>query len=164
MSLERQVSRLSENPNILLQLLPQCRLSDRPKKTPIGFIVKKKTHTLVCHSECSEDVPVARAWWFSVRSARGESRENTFPTVMKFVDNIIGLNNFDLNKPFRFDEKNFKCWKTKMEFFLTVKKVAHVLKNDVPVLPEQAEKEERDKIDGVIDSLLAHFGQYHETS
>ncbi|KAF1896136.1 hypothetical protein Lal_00042903 [Lupinus albus] len=27
---------------------------ERPKKTPIGFIVKKKTHTLVSHSECSE--------------------------------------------------------------------------------------------------------------
>ncbi|KAF1896005.1 hypothetical protein Lal_00041733 [Lupinus albus] len=34
MSLERQVSRLSENPTILLQLLPQCRLSDRRKRIP----------------------------------------------------------------------------------------------------------------------------------
>ncbi|KAF1866367.1 hypothetical protein Lal_00024377 [Lupinus albus] len=33
-----------------------------------------------------------------------------------------------------------------MEFFLTVKKVAHILNTNVPVLPEQVEKEERDKI------------------
>ncbi|KAE9621606.1 hypothetical protein Lalb_Chr01g0016571 [Lupinus albus] len=82
---------------------------------------------------------------------------------MALVDNITGPNSFDLSRPFRFDGTNFKRWQTKMEFFLTVKKVAHVLKEDIPVVPEEAEKEEREKLAMDIalwndnDYLCKHF-------
>jgi len=52
----------------------------------------------------------------------------------------------DLNRPTRFDGTNFKRWQNKMEFFLTIKKVAHVLKTDVPVVSENAEKEDKEKL------------------
>ncbi|KAF1891389.1 hypothetical protein Lal_00017021 [Lupinus albus] len=70
---------------------------------------------------------------------------NTFPTGIAFVDNIYGPNSFDLSKPFRFDSTNFKRWQHKMEFFLTIRKFVQVLKTDVLVVSEQAEKEERDQ-------------------
>ena len=41
----------------------------------------------------------------------------------------------DFNKPFKFHGSHFKRWQTKMLFFLTTKKVAHVLKEDIPVIP-----------------------------
>ena len=44
----------------------------------------------------------------------------------------------DFNKPFKFHGSNFKRWQTKMMFFLTTKKVAHVLKDNVPVIPSMS--------------------------
>jgi len=41
----------------------------------------------------------------------------------------------DFNKPFKFHGSHFKRWQTKMLFFLTTKKVAHVLKEDLPMIP-----------------------------
>jgi len=41
----------------------------------------------------------------------------------------------DFNKPFKFHGSHFKRWQTKMLFFLTTKKVANVLKEDIPVMP-----------------------------
>jgi len=41
----------------------------------------------------------------------------------------------DFNKPFKFHDSHFKRWQTKMLFFLTTKKVSHVLKEDLPVIP-----------------------------
>jgi len=41
----------------------------------------------------------------------------------------------DFNKPFKFHGSHFKCWQTKMLFFLNTKKVVHVLKEDIPVIP-----------------------------
>jgi len=38
------------------------------------------------------------------------------------------------NKPFKFHGSHFKRWQTKMLFFLTTKKVAHVLKEDMLVI------------------------------
>jgi hypothetical protein len=42
----------------------------------------------------------------------------------------------DFNKPFKFHGSHFKRWQTKMLFLLTTKKVDHVLKEDMPVIPE----------------------------
>ncbi|XP_058761933.1 uncharacterized protein LOC131635332 [Vicia villosa] len=39
------------------------------------------------------------------------------------------------NKPFKFEGSNFKRWQSKMKFFLTLKKVAHVLTEDIPIVP-----------------------------
>ena len=39
------------------------------------------------------------------------------------------------DKPFKFEGSNFKRWQAKMKFFLTLKKVAHVLTEDIPVAP-----------------------------
>ncbi|KAF1881497.1 hypothetical protein Lal_00021475, partial [Lupinus albus] len=59
-----------------------------------------------------------------------------------------------------------------MKIFLTVKKVAHVLNNNVPVLPEQVEKEEMDKINendylcknlilnGLSDDIYDYYSSY----
>ncbi|CAL0320864.1 unnamed protein product [Lupinus luteus] len=77
---------------------------------------------------------------------------------MAFVDSITAPNNYDLNKPFRFDGTNFKRWQHKMEFFLTMRKVVHVLKMDVPVLSDEAEKEEKDKT--AIDIALWNENDY----
>jgi len=41
----------------------------------------------------------------------------------------------DFNKPLKFHGSHSKRWQTKMLFFLTTKKVAHVLKEDIPVIP-----------------------------
>ena len=41
----------------------------------------------------------------------------------------------DFNKPFKFHDSHFKRWQTKMLFFITTKKVAYVLKEDIPVIP-----------------------------
>jgi len=41
----------------------------------------------------------------------------------------------DFNKTFKFHGSHFKRWQTKMLFFLTTKKVAHILKEDIPVIP-----------------------------
>ncbi|XP_073222455.1 uncharacterized protein [Cicer arietinum] len=52
----------------------------------------------------------------------------------------------DYNKPFRFEGSHFKRWQQKMLFFLTTKKLANVLKDDIPVVPEKGEQTEKDKI------------------
>ncbi|XP_058733368.1 uncharacterized protein LOC131604976 [Vicia villosa] len=39
------------------------------------------------------------------------------------------------DKPFKFEGSNFKRWQAKMKFFLTLKKVAHILTEDIPVVP-----------------------------
>ncbi|XP_073219682.1 uncharacterized protein [Cicer arietinum] len=64
------------------------------------------------------------------------------------TDKIIGTSSFasDYNKPFRFEGSHFKRWQQKMLFFLTTKKLANVLKDDIPVVPEQGEQTEKDKI------------------
>ena len=41
----------------------------------------------------------------------------------------------DFNKPFKFHGNHFKRWQTKIMFFLTRKKVSHILKEDIPVIP-----------------------------
>ncbi|AET02811.1 hypothetical protein MTR_8g052530, partial [Medicago truncatula] len=41
----------------------------------------------------------------------------------------------DFNKPFKFHGTHFKRWQTKMQFFLTTKKVAYVLNDAIPVIP-----------------------------
>lgn len=51
----------------------------------------------------------------------------------------------DFNKPFRFEGAHFKRWQPKMLFFLTMKKVANVLTDDLPVEVETATPEEKDK-------------------
>ena len=60
--------------------------------------------------------------------------------------NIIGSNNNDLNKPFRFEGYHFKRWQQKIMFSLTMRKVAYVLNTDIPVMPKDAEKEVKDKM------------------
>ena len=52
----------------------------------------------------------------------------------------------DYNKPFRFEGSHFKRWQQKMLFFLTTKKLANVLKDDISVVPEKGEQAEKDKI------------------
>ncbi|RZB66097.1 Retrovirus-related Pol polyprotein from transposon TNT 1-94 [Glycine soja] len=64
---------------------------------------------------------------------------------MTTVD-ITGSNNSDLNKPFRFEGYYFKCWPQNMMFSLTMRKVAYVLNTDIPMVPEDAEKEVKDKM------------------
>ncbi|XP_058741388.1 uncharacterized protein LOC131613760 [Vicia villosa] len=39
------------------------------------------------------------------------------------------------DKPSKFEGSNFKRWQSKMKFFLTLKKVAHVLTEDIPIVP-----------------------------
>src|SRR3954469_3458558 len=39
------------------------------------------------------------------------------------------------DKPFKFEGSNFKRWQSKMKYFLTLKKVAHVLTEDIPIVP-----------------------------
>ena len=41
----------------------------------------------------------------------------------------------DFNKLFKFHGVHFKRWQAKMLFFLTTKKVANVLQEDIPVMP-----------------------------
>ncbi|XP_073222452.1 uncharacterized protein [Cicer arietinum] len=64
------------------------------------------------------------------------------------VDEITGLGSsaYDHNKPFRFEGSHFKRWQQKMLFFLTTKKLATVLKDDIPVVPEEGEQSANDKI------------------
>ncbi|XP_058777305.1 uncharacterized protein LOC131651651 [Vicia villosa] len=38
------------------------------------------------------------------------------------------------DKPLKFEGSDFKCWQSKMKFFLTLKKVAPVLTEDIPVV------------------------------
>jgi len=64
---------------------------------------------------------------------------------MTIVD-ITGSNNNDLNKLFRFEGYHFKHWQQKMMFSLTLRKVAYVLKTNIPVILEDAEKEVKDKM------------------
>ena len=64
---------------------------------------------------------------------------------MATVD-ITGSNNNDLNKHFRFEGYHFKHWQQKMMFSLTMRKVVYVLNTDIPVIPEDAEKEVKDKM------------------
>jgi hypothetical protein len=50
--------------------------------------------------------------------------------------NIFGRDSaVDYNKPFKFHGSHFKRWQQKMLFFLTMKKVAYVLKDDIYVIP-----------------------------
>ena len=64
---------------------------------------------------------------------------------MATVD-ITDSNNNDLDKPFRFEGYHFKRWQQKMMFSLTMRKVAYVLNIDIPVVPEDAKKEVKDKM------------------
>ncbi|KAK2429298.1 putative mitochondrial protein [Trifolium repens] len=45
----------------------------------------------------------------------------------------------DFNRPFRFQGSHFKRWQQMMLFFLTTKKVANVLTEDMPVIPASSE-------------------------
>ncbi|XP_058727108.1 uncharacterized protein LOC131598537 [Vicia villosa] len=56
------------------------------------------------------------------------------------TEEIIGTNaSASVNdKPFKFEGSNFKHWQSKMKFFLTLKKVAHVLTEDIPILPSRS--------------------------
>ncbi|XP_073225602.1 uncharacterized protein [Cicer arietinum] len=74
------------------------------------------------------------------------------------ADEITGLGSSasDHNKPFRFEGSHFKRWQQKMLFFLTTKKLANVLKDDIPVVPEEGEKSEKDKI-AVWDALKKKY-------
>ncbi|XP_073225603.1 uncharacterized protein [Cicer arietinum] len=74
------------------------------------------------------------------------------------ADEIIGLGSSasNHNKPFRFEGSHFKRWQQKMLFFLTTKKLANVLKDDIPVVPEEGEKSEKDKI-AVWDALKKKY-------
>jgi len=63
-----------------------------------------------------------------------------------YTIDITGSNNNDLNKHFRFEGYHFKRWQQKMMFSLTLSKVAYVLNTDIPVAPEDAEKEVKDKM------------------
>ncbi|XP_058775316.1 uncharacterized protein LOC131649576 [Vicia villosa] len=53
------------------------------------------------------------------------------------TEEIIGTNaSASVNdKPFKFEGSNFKRWQSKMMFFLTLKKVAHVMSEDIPIVP-----------------------------
>ncbi|XP_073219740.1 uncharacterized protein [Cicer arietinum] len=51
----------------------------------------------------------------------------------------------DYNKPFQFEGRHFKPRQQNMLFFLTTKKLANVLKDDIYVVPEKAEQIEKDK-------------------
>ncbi|XP_073219448.1 uncharacterized protein [Cicer arietinum] len=62
-----------------------------------------------------------------------------------FTDEIIGTGSSasDYNKPFQFEGSHFKQWQQKMLFFLTTKKLANVLKDEIPVVPETYDKHKR---------------------
>src|SRR3954468_13568013 len=53
------------------------------------------------------------------------------------TEKIIGTNvsAYVNDKPFKFEGSNFKRWQSNMKFFLTLKKVAHVLTEDIPIVP-----------------------------
>ena len=67
------------------------------------------------------------------------TKNNNFKTFLKntmTTDEItVSRTTVDFNKPFKFHGIHFKRWQTKMLFFLTTKKVAYVLKKDIPVIP-----------------------------
>ena len=56
------------------------------------------------------------------------------------TDEITGTRATDFNKPFRFEGSHFKRWQQKMQFFLTVNKVANVLTENIPVQDETADQ------------------------
>ena len=39
------------------------------------------------------------------------------------------------DKPFKFEDSNFKCWQAKKNVFLNSKNISHVLTEDIPVSP-----------------------------
>lgn len=49
----------------------------------------------------------------------------------------------DFNKPLQFHGSYFKYWQQKIKFFLTIKKVAKVLTEEIPVMDEKADKGEQ---------------------
>ncbi|XP_073223462.1 uncharacterized protein [Cicer arietinum] len=63
------------------------------------------------------------------------------------TDKITGTcsSTSDYNKLFRFEGSHFKQWQQKMLFVLTTKKVANVLKDDIPIILETIEQTEKDK-------------------
>ncbi|XP_073224880.1 uncharacterized protein [Cicer arietinum] len=93
------------------------------------------------------------------------------------TDEITGTSSFasNYNKPFQFEGSHFKRWQQKMMFFLTTKKLANVLKDDIPVVPEKGEQAEKDKIandylrknyilNGLADDLYDYYSSESNTA
>ncbi|XP_062080695.1 uncharacterized protein LOC133785483 [Humulus lupulus] len=77
---------------------------------------------------------------------------------MATTDDFFGSASTDINKPFCFEGLHFKCWKQKMLFYLTMKKVAFVLtalKSVVSKPSTNKDKEtEREKQQKELDSWV----------
>jgi hypothetical protein len=54
---------------------------------------------------------------------------------MTIEEIIVSRSTSDFNKLFKFHASNFKRWQPKMLIFLTIKKAAYVLKDDMSVIP-----------------------------
>lgn len=56
--------------------------------------------------------------------------------IIMAIEKFIGTSVFVVHdKPFKFEGRYFKCWRQKVRFFLTIKKIASILTEDIPVVP-----------------------------